>query len=158
MRVLPYLYTSTNSHHTHMTYTQLATPSPTPQPTLSPEDFEALFNHYYSIETSWQILMKIGGAISCISSFVLVTHILKKKWADISLTSSLLLAISVMDIIGSFFSYFMGLWMGGEGVFFITSGPLLAGNTQTCTAQGFILTFTLTYFVTAYTGLGALCE
>ena len=64
----------------------------------------------------------------------------------------------MMDIIGSFIGYFMGLWMSGEGMLFIRSGPLLAGNTQTCTAQGFILTFTLTYFVTAYAGLGALCE
>ena len=136
-----------------MSYTQLS-PSPTP----TPEDLEALLNHYYSIEVSWQILMKIGGAISCISSFVLATHILKKKWADISLTSSLLLGISVMEIIGSFFTYVMGLWMAGEGIFLIRSGPLLAGNTQTCTAQGFFLTFTLTYFVTAYAGLGALCE
>mmetsp|Transcript_22874 Transcript_22874/g.37327 ORF Transcript_22874/g.37327 Transcript_22874/m.37327 type:complete len:312 (+) Transcript_22874:3-938(+) len=61
-----------------------------------------------------------------------------------------------MDIIGSFFGFFMGLWMSGEGILFITSGPLIAGNTQTCTAQGFIFTFSLTYFVTAYAGLGAL--
>ena len=141
-----------------MPYTQLATPSPTLQPTLSPGEIEALLNRFTTIETSWQILLKIGGAISCISSILLAMHILKKKWADISLTSMLLLGISVMDIIGSFIGYFMGLWMSGEGMLFIRSGPLLAGNTQTCTAQGFIVTFTLTYFVTAYTGLGALCE
>ena len=105
-----------------------------------------------------QILMKIGGTISCISSFLLARHILRKKWVDINLTSMLLLGISVMGIIGSFFTYVMGLWMGGEDIWFIDSGPLLAGNTQTCTAQGFFLTFTTTYFVTAYTGLGALCE
>ena len=93
-----------------------------------------------------------------ISSILLAMHILKKKWADISLVSMMLFGISVMDIIGSFIGYFMGLWMSGEGMLFIRSGPLLAGNTQTCTAQGFIVTFTLTYFVTAYTGLGALCE
>jgi hypothetical protein len=110
------------------------------------------------MEVSMQILMKIGGAISCISSFILAKHILKKNFADMSLVSMMLLGISVMAIIGSFFGYFMGLWMGGEGIWFIDSGPLLAGNTQTCTAQGFILTFTFTYLVTAYSGLGALCE
>ena len=135
-----------------MSYTQLATP--TPQPTLSPAEY----HRYISIETSMQILFKIGGAISCISSFILAKHILKKKWADISLTSMLLLGISVMDILGSFFGYFMGNWMAGEGIWYINSGPLIAGNTQTCTAQGFILTFTFTYFLTAYTGLGALCK
>jgi hypothetical protein len=83
---------------------------------------------------------------------------LKKKWADISLTSMLLLGISVMDIFCSVFGYVMGLWMSGEGMLFIRSGPLIAGTTQTCTAQGFIYNFTITYFVTAYTGLGALCE
>ena len=144
-------------HHREMSYTQLSS-SPTPQPTLSPEDLEALLNRFYSMEVSWQILMKIGGVISCISSFLLAKHILKKKLADISLTSIMLLGISIMDMIGSFFGYFMGLWMGGEGIFVIRSGPLLAGNTQTCTAQGFILHLASTYFVTAYTGLGALCE
>ena len=139
-----------------MSYTQLS-PSPTPQPTFSSADI-ALFNRFYSMEVSWQILFKIGGAISCISSFLLAKHILKKKWADISLTSIMLLGISMMDIICSFFGYVMGNWMAGEGIFFITSGPLIAGNTQTCTAQGFIYNFTITYFVTAYTGLGALCE
>ena len=140
-----------------MSYNQI-TPSPTPMPTMSPAEVEDYINHYMSIELSWHILMKIGGAISCISSFLLATHILKKKWTDISLTSIMLLGISVMDIIGSFFGFFMGLWMSGEGILFITSGPLIAGNTQTCTAQGFIFTFSLTYFVTAYAGLGALCE
>ena len=52
----------------------------------------------------------------------------------------------------------MGLWMSGEGIAFIRSGPLIAGNTQTCTAQGFLFNASLTYFVTAYAGLGALCE
>ena len=140
-------------HHGKMSYTQLS-PSPTPQPTLSPAEYHRL----YSIETSLQILMKIGGAISCISSFLLAKHILKKKWADISLTSMVLLGISVVDMIASFFGPFMGLWMAGEGVLLIRSGPLLAGNTQTCTAQGFIIYFSRTYFVTAYAGLGALCE
>ena len=137
-----------------MSYTQLGAPSPTPQPTMSPAEF----HRFYSMEVSLQILMKIGGVISCISSFILARHILKKKWADISLVSMMLFGISVMDIIGSFIGYFMGLWMSGEGMLFIRSGPLLAGNTQTCTAQGFILLLSSTYFVTAYTGLGALCE
>ena len=120
--------------------------------------------HYYCkmpsfpIETSLHILLKIGGAISCISSFLLARHILKKKWADMSLSSMMLLGISVMDVIGSFFGYVMGLWMSGEGIYYIQSGPLIAGDTQTCTAQGFILTFAFTYFLTAYAGLGALCE
>jgi len=61
-----------------------------------------------------------------------------------------------MDVIGSFFGYVMGLWMSGEGIALIRSGPLIAGDTQTCTAQGFILTFAFTYFLTAYAGLGAL--
>ena len=137
-----------------MSYTQLGAPSPTPQPTMSPAEF----HRFYSMEVSLQILMKIGGVISCISSFILARHILKKKWSDISLTSMMLLGISVMEIIGSFFTYVMGLWMGGEGIWYIRSGPLLAGNTQTCTAQGFFLLFSLAYFVTAYAGLGALCE
>eukprot|EP00985_Skeletonema_marinoi_P033658 scaffold41824_cov219-Skeletonema_marinoi.AAC.7 len=110
----------------------------------------------FPIETSLHILLKIGGAISCISSFLLARHILKKKWAGMSLQSMMLLGISVMDVIGSFFGYVMGLWMSGEGIYYIHSGPLIAGDTQTCTAQGFILTFAFTYFLTAYAGLGAL--
>jgi hypothetical protein len=136
-----------------MSYNTQLSPSPTPQPTLSPRGPGSI-----EIEVSLQILWKIGGAISFISSFLLAKHILKKKWADISLTSMVLLGISVMNMIESFFGPFMGLWMAGEGVLLIRSGPLLAGNTQTCTFQGFIYNFTITYFVTAYAGLGALCE
>jgi hypothetical protein len=117
------------------------------------------YRHYVRIELSLHILMKISGVISCIASFLLVRHIMKKKkWADISLTNVMLLGISVMDIIGSFFGYFMGSWMIGEYTGFIRSGPLFAGNQQTCTAQGFLVNFAFTYFVTAYAGLGALCE
>eukprot|EP00985_Skeletonema_marinoi_P033656 scaffold41824_cov219-Skeletonema_marinoi.AAC.5 len=135
-----------------------STPPPPPTPVLSPNYDAEEYHHYIPIETSLHILLKIGGAISCISSFLLARHILKKKWADMSLSSMMLLGISVMDVIGSFFASFVGLWMSGEGIGFIRTGPLIAGDTQTCTAQGFILIFAFTYFVTAYAGLGALCE
>jgi len=106
------------------------------------------------ILTSMHILMKISSVISIVSSFLLARHILKKK--DASLTNVMLVGISVMDMIGSFFGYFMGGWMMGtrEDV----DSHLLSGNQQTCTTQGFILTFSFTYFVTAYAELGALCE
>jgi len=136
---------------------KISTPPP-PTPALSPDYDAEEYHHYIQIETSLHILLKISGAISCISSFLLARHILKKKWAGISLPSMMLFGISVMDVIGSFFGYVMGLWMSGEGIYYIRSGPLIAGDTQTCTAQGFILTFAFTYFLTAYAGLGALCE
>jgi hypothetical protein len=132
---------------------KLMPPVPAPPPSAVEDE-----NKTVKIITSMHILLKIGGAISCISSFLLARHILKKKktWADISLTSLMLVGISVINMIGSFFGYFMGGWMMGESDFVQSS--LLSGNQQTCTAQGFLLTFSFTYFVTAYAGLGALCE
>ena len=118
-----------------------------------------MVNRQNAINNSVIIIAKIGGIISIISSFLLVRHILHKKWADLPLSSIILFGISLVDIIGVFFGFVMGTWMMGEGIEYMgfpSSSPLVAGNTATCTAQGFFLIFCSTYFVTAYAGLGIL--
>ena len=58
-----------------------------------------------------------------------------------------------MDTLGTFFSWFMTSWMVPRG-----DAPFAAGNQGTCGAQGFFVTFTFIYFVTAYTELAVLCK
>jgi hypothetical protein len=63
--------------------------------------------------------------------------------------------ISIIDIIASFFAFFMGTWMVPRGNAKI--GILYtAGTTGTCTAQGFILLYSMVYFATSYTALAIL--
>ena len=47
----------------------------------------------------------------------------------------------------------MTSWMVPRG-----DAPFAAGNQGTCDAQGFFVTFTFIYFVTAYTELAVLCK
>ena len=119
-----------------------------------------LLEYNASISTSLIIISKIGGTISFFSSFLTARCIKKSKpsWEDVLLPNIVIFGISVICMIGSFFGWFMGPWMVGDGDPWIQTGPLLAGNTKTCTAQGFFTFFAYVYFVTAYTGLGALCK
>ena len=131
--------------------------SPTTTPTLSQEALEK----YVRMEISLAVLMKIGGLVSCVSSILLMRHIIlksKTNWSKISLTNTMLVGISVSDLIGSFFWYFMGNWMSGATPWNTNVASLYAGNTQTCTAQGFFGTLTFIYSLAAYTMLGGLCE
>ena len=90
-----------------------------------------------------------------IGSTLLTRHVItaKKQWGEISLTNKILLWISIVDIIASFFVFFMSSWMvprGTDGVEFA------AGTTATCMAQGFFDVFSIVYFATAYTELAVL--
>lgn len=108
-----------------------------------------------SIFLSFEIIPKCTGALSMISSTLLARHIItKKKWGDVSLTNKILFAISIVDIIYSFFVSFLSTWMVPRGASHHAS--LAAGTTATCTAQGFIAVFSMSYFATAYTALAVL--
>ena len=134
----------------------LTTLSPTTSPTFSPETILRDIR----IELSLALLMKISGVVSCVSSFLLARHVLKSKktWSDISLTNMMLVGISISDYIGSFLCFVLGNWMTGEIPWHNLNAFLYAGNTQTCTAQGFFGTLTTVYSVSAYSLLGSLCE
>jgi hypothetical protein len=114
--------------------------------------------NWIAIVRSSVILAKITGSFSIIGSFLLARHILHKRKqsgrGDLPLSSILLLNISVVNIIGVFFTFFMGPWMNGaHWDRFEVEGNI---NTAACTAQGFFLYFAEVYFLTAYAGLGTL--
>lgn len=104
---------------------------------------------------AYAILPKFGGTLSIISSTFLARDILinRHEKKSLSLKNAMLLGISINDIIGCFFSYFMTTWMIPRG-----QAPFAAGNQATCNAQGFFVTYHFIYFVTAYTQLCILCE
>src|SRR5210317_858315 len=106
----------------------------------------------WALERGVEIVPKVTGAISIVASTFVARHITTtKQWREISLTNMMMFYISVVDIITSFFVYFMSSWMAPP-----PTSIYAAGTTATCTAQGFFWTFSLAYFSTAYTQLAVL--
>jgi hypothetical protein len=102
-----------------------------------------------------EIVPKFTGAVSIIASTLVARHITTtKQWREISLTNMMIFWISVVDIIASFFVYFMSTWMAPSS--HADWQVYAAGTTATCTAQGFFAVFSLAYFSTAYTQLAIL--
>ena len=66
---------------------------------------------------AYAILPKFGGTLSIISSTFLARDILinRHEKKSLSLKNAMLLGISINDIIGCFFSYFMTTWMIPRG-------------------------------------------
>jgi len=97
------------------------------------------------------VACKFGGVLSMIGSALIVRHILttkKMKWREISLPNAILLRISIVDIIASFFVYFLSFWMVPRGTPHVR---FASGTDGTCALQGWSDTFSMTYFATAYT-------
>eukprot|EP00984_Skeletonema_dohrnii_P010008 scaffold3867_cov115-Skeletonema_dohrnii-CCMP3373.AAC.8 len=116
---------------------------------------EEKINHnmvnYMALTRALVILPKISGVLSIIGSGLLARHVAKKGLKEVSLTSHMLLHISIVDIISSFFAYFLSSWLAPKG-----SMPYAAGNMATCTFQGAVFVFSLIYFATAYAELAAI--
>ena len=86
-----------------------------------------------------------------IGSALIVRHILttkKMKWREVSLPNAILLRISIVDIIASFFVYFLSFWMVPRGTPHVR---FASGTDGTCALQGWSDVFSMTYFATAYT-------
>ncbi len=109
--------------------------------------------NYTAIDRSLVILPKITGVLSCIGSGLVARHIAKKGLKDVSLTSTMLFLMSIVDIISSFFAYVLSSWMAPR-----ESLPYATGTVATCSFQGVVFVFSLIYFATAYAQLAALCE
>ncbi len=62
----------------------------------------------------------------------------------------------MVNIVGVFFTFFMGPWMNRYDWNQFFFGDSSRFNTAACTAQGFILYFAEVYFLTTYAGLGTL--
>eukprot|EP00984_Skeletonema_dohrnii_P020173 scaffold9757_cov72-Skeletonema_dohrnii-CCMP3373.AAC.1 len=110
--------------------------------------------HMNAFTKSQAIIPKVGGGISLIACTLIIRDIFM-KWHEkrsVPLPSVILFCISVANWLLSLFSFFLSTWMmpRGSGAF------LAAGNTQSCTAQGFISTLTMTASQTYYTVLAIL--
>lgn len=91
-----------------------------------------------------------------IGSTLIVRQILttkKMKWRQVSLPNEILLRISIVDIIASFFVYFLSFWMVPRGTPHVR---FASGTNGTCSLQGWSDIFSITYFATAYTQLAIL--
>jgi len=108
------------------------------------------------MEKAIAIVPKVGGALSVIACSLIMRDV-SIKWyrkKSVSLTSVILFCISVVDWLYSFFAAFLSTWMIPE-----ESGAYLAsGNIQTCTAQGFIIAFTVGASMSYYALLIILCK
>lgn len=94
-----------------------------------------------SLEISIAIIPKVGGTLSLIANTLIMRDV-SIKWHGkklVPLTSVIVFCISACDWLCSFFSAFMSTWMVPAD----TGYYLASGNTQTCTAQGFITALTL---------------
>ncbi len=111
--------------------------------------------NFDALQRGAEIVPKVTGAISIVASTFVARHITTtKQWREISLTNMMIFWISLVDIIASFFVYFMSSWMAppSHADWLIYA----AGTTATCTAQGFFVVFSFAYFSTAYTQLAVL--
>ncbi|KAL7550857.1 hypothetical protein ACHAWF_014057 [Thalassiosira exigua] len=109
-----------------------------------------------SLEKSIAIIPKVGGALSLIASTAIIRDV-SIKWRSkksVSLSSLLVFCISVADLLFSFFGSFMSTWMVPADSWHY----LAAGNTQSCSAQGFITILSLTSSNGHYALLMLLCE
>lgn len=109
---------------------------------------------YSTLEVATAIIPKVGGALSLIACSFIMRDV-SAKWREklrVSLTSILIFCISVADWLASFFSAFMSTWMAPSDALVWDGRPiyLAAGNTATCTAQGFITTLTIAASMSYY--------
>ncbi|KAL7526275.1 hypothetical protein ACHAWF_001706 [Thalassiosira exigua] len=102
---------------------------------------------------SYLIIPKFGAVVSIAASSFLARDIIRKWYAKkpVPLSNSVIFGISIVNIVGTFFGWFMTSWMIPRG-----DAPFAAGNQATCNAQGFFVSMSYIYYVTAYTGLAAL--
>ncbi|KAL7546427.1 hypothetical protein ACHAWF_009761 [Thalassiosira exigua] len=103
------------------------------------------------LEKSVAIIPKVGGALSLVACTAIIRDV-SIKWhrkKTVPLTSVIVFCISVADWIFSLFGAFLSTWMIPPD-----SGHYLAsGNTQSCTAQGFIVALSIGASMGYYTVL-----
>ena len=81
-----------------------------------------------------QITGKIGGALSCAGSGYIFQDVLRDPNKRLKSTyHRIMLGLSIMDIISSFFLWFIGSWAMPKG-----SWSWSAGNITTCDIAGFL--------------------
>ena len=89
-----------------------------------------VFNHRYSL----QIAVKIGGSLSCAGSAYILQDVLRNpNKRTKSIYHRIMLGLSTMDILSSFFFFIIGSWAMPEG-----SWIWAVGNIFTCDIVAFL--------------------
>ena len=116
---------------------------------------------YSTLEVANTIIPKVCGALSIIACVFIIRDV-STKWhrnRSVSIASVLIFCISIADLLFSFFSAFLSTWMVPKDTHIPGwSVYLAAGNTQSCTAQGFITTLTVCASMSYYATLMVYCE
>jgi len=87
------------------------------------------------MSTTHQIIMKVGGSISCFGSGYIIQDVLRNQdKRSTSIYHRIMVGLSTMDILLSFFAFFLGTWPLPKDASFLWA----AGNMQSCEAVGFI--------------------
>lgn len=112
---------------------------------------------YSTFEVASAIIPKVGGSLSLIACTFIMRDV-STKWhrkRSVSLASVLIFCISIADWLYSLFCCFLSTWMAPVGHSTLHGQPifLAAGNTQSCTAQGFISTLALSASMSYYATL-----
>ena len=94
---------------------------------------------FYSTMMMCQVIIpKIGGTLSIICSALVAQDVLKSPERRAKMTNLIILALSISDIIFSTTSHIFGTWPVPQGLVYGSSG-----NQGTCTAQGFLVVFSV---------------
>ena len=115
-----------------------------------------------TFEVASAIIPKVGGSLSLIACTFIMRDV-STKWhrkRSVSLASVLIFCISIADWLYSLFCCFLSTWMAPVGHTTFHGQPifLAAGNTQSCTAQGFISTLAIGASMSYYATLMVFCE
>jgi len=88
------------------------------------------------MSTTHQIIMKVGGSISCFGSGYIIQDVLRNQdKRSTSIYHRIMVGLSTMDILLSFFAFFLGTWPLPNDY---SSFPWAIGNMQSCVAAAFI--------------------
>ncbi|KAL7536464.1 hypothetical protein ACHAWF_005470 [Thalassiosira exigua] len=115
------------------------------------DDGDGDFEHFEHLRRSIAIVPKVGGLLSLIACTLIMRDV-SIKWhtkRNVSLSSLIVFSISVADWLYSLFGAFLSTWMIPSD----TWHYLAAGNTQSCTAQGFIVILTVVASMSYYAAL-----
>jgi len=97
------------------------------------ETFEQKYIEKYK-KKAIAIIPKVTGMISCFFSGYIIWHVLRSPRRRKLTKNRLLVGISVHDMIGSFFGFFLSTWPIPADTWLVYGA---VGTTQSCTMQGF---------------------
>ena len=94
------------------------------------------YDFYSTMMMCIVIIPKIGGTLSILCSAFVAQDVLILPERRAKMTNSVILALSISDIIFSTTAHIFGMWPVPQGLVYGSSG-----NQGTCTSQGFLISF-----------------